>query len=618
VTDWPSQADRARAMRLLFSPGRRLGWVFYDRWLAFHKFPKAPPVPLPVPSYHDGRVLSENIKAARSWARKAVLIGATVGLVASGLGFGLSFPWWALVLIILTPIAMAVVAGRVLRSQATSALKAHKEDQVSVQRSNSRELDAWKEEKDEHEREEWRRVNEFAEWRAQEVRRGPRLDVFGGTPSGWQGLITVFGSSVLGGDHPGPLTLMDLSREGVAEDLTRLARQKGLSPRTWCLPTDLALMDLLAGMSHKQIVDVLVESINHKKKDRDGRMDDAYILSRICDLLGDRVTFGRILAAVQVLMRQHDEGNLLAPEERRRFAEELTDDDRVKFQSHLSRIRSYLFSLHRPGNDLPDDVVPPDTDLLCITTEGNRSSDSEFLDDLLVQWLTNHVNSGAQPPGSTVLVARADDIASEYMEQLSDACRRQRIHLVNLYRGLGENARPAIGNDGSTVAFMRLGNPNDAAAAADFIGRHHRFVVSQVTRTQNTGRSVTQSSKYVPTWLEMFGRSKQLNWSVASSEQRVYEYAVEPVSLQGLPEHALLLVTHAGGDTVVEAVECNPGIVLLPRFTGIPQPGWPAVAEDPAHSAAALTWDATTPDIDIAELPASQEERQATRPDWDW
>jgi hypothetical protein len=55
----------------------------------------------------------------------------------------------------------------------------------------------------------------------------------------------------------------------------------------------------------------------------------------------------------------------------------------------------------------------------------------------------------------------------------------------------------------------------------------------------------------------------------------VYEYAVEPRTLQDLPVYALLLVKGQGNGSVVQPVECNPEIVTLQRVVMGPLPDLP-------------------------------------------
>jgi hypothetical protein len=217
---------------------------------------------------------------------------------------------------------------------------------------------------------------------------------------------------------------------------------------------------------------------------------------------------------------------------------------------------------------------------------------------------------------------------------------------------------------GGAVAFMRLGNHEDATRAADFIGRDHRFVLSQITKnvggneshtsteTEGTGDSETYSTSRTTgtsrswgtsrssgstysggemfglfpdrstnyqrgsnrggststsdttgtstatsrNWSAAYSYAEGTNWSDADTTQRVYEYAVEPVTLQHLPDHALLLVESApGGGRTITPVECDPAIITLERVTTGPLPDPPAPqpaipGPGPALTAAPQQW----------------------------
>ena len=192
---------------------------------------------------------------------------------------------------------------------------------------------------------------------------------------------------------------------------------------------------------------------------------------------------------------------------------------------------------------------------------------------------------------------------------------------------------------GGAVAFMRLGNHEDASRAADFIGRDYKFVLSQITKnvggneshtdtdSEGTGdsdsislsRSIGTSTNWGNTrssgvthsgggpfglfpdrstnrgdsrtrgggtnetdtrgvsrstsrnWSRAYAYATGTNWSDADTTQRVYEYAVEPVTLQHLPDHALLLVeTRPEGGRKLTPVECDPAIVTLDRVATEP------------------------------------------------
>jgi hypothetical protein len=161
---------------------------------------------------------------------------------------------------------------------------------------------------------------------------------------------------------------------------------------------------------------------------------------------------------------------------------------------------------------------------------------------------------------------------------------------------------------------MRLGHHAEAEQAAAYIGRQHKFVLSQVTATlggsdthtltETEGQTVTDTihigghpgwkataQRYRPrnqgreesrrysrsrsvsrNWSTARSWAESTNWSNAAASQRVYEYAVEPAVLQNLPDQALLLVTRGSGGPVLTSVECDPAIVTLPRVSSAPLP----------------------------------------------
>src|SRR5258708_5537763 len=182
---------------------------------------------------------------------------------------------------------------------------------------------------------------------------------------------------------------------------------------------------------------------------------------------------------------------------------------------------------------------------------------------------------------------------------------------------------------GGAAAFMRLGHHGEAEQAAAYIGRQHRFVLSNVTAslggsdthtlTETEGQTVTDAIHVggQAGWKDAIGRrgvrnagheesrghsrsrsvarnwstarswAESTNWSNAAASQRVYEYAVEPAVLQNLPDQALLLVTRGSGGPVLTSVECDPSIVTLPRVSSAPLPD-PADVRLPGRAAGPL------------------------------
>jgi len=100
------------------------------------------------------------------------------------------------------------------------------------------------------------------------------------------------------------------------------------------------------------------------------------------------------------------------------------------------------------------------------------------------------------PPGRpwrhTLCLAGADRLGGEVLDRLCDACESTRTGLVLTYRSIPAQVKQRLGRGNAAVAFMRLGNAEDARVAAEQIGTEHRFVLSQLTDT--VGASVTGTS----------------------------------------------------------------------------------------------------------------------------
>jgi hypothetical protein len=100
-----------------------------------------------------------------------------------------------------------------------------------------------------------------------------------------------------------------------------------------------------------------------------------------------------------------------------------------------------------------------------------------------------------------------------------------------MFRHLREDTLHMLG--GGSAAFMRLGNHAEAEQAASYIGRQHKFVLSQLTATSGGNQSLTRSDTQgygdsdtsSRSWQEFHlgpgsrsrGTSTSRNWSTAQS-----------------------------------------------------------------------------------------------------
>src|SRR6202030_3373611 len=99
----------------------------------------------------------------------------------------------------------------------------------------------------------------------------------------------------------------------------------------------------------------------------------------------------------------------------------------------------------------------------------------------------------------TVFVRGADRLGGDTLDRLSDACESTGTGLVFGYRSVPPHVRQRLGRGNAAVAFMRLGNAEDAKAASEQLGTEHRFVLSQLTETIGVSVTDTTTSAYTST-----------------------------------------------------------------------------------------------------------------------
>lgn len=657
---------------LLFAPGLRVGWVFRDRWRFVNPFPDPEPAVEPVPD----TLLKERDEARRRHSRRASGILTMGGVVLpillllSGYTFAVSGFAAALTLLLLglglIALLTAVVVGPAWWRRSKRAKAVAAADDLSRQRQDESRAD-WHSRKSAFDDEERERVDRLMEWGpAQVPSQTLRLDLFGGNLWSWTAFLTVYGASAL---VERPVVVLDLSREFVSGELAQLAAAAGVPVDTEVLPDQLRTSRLLSDLPAGQVVDALVESMygGEDTAQRADRSTDDRILTALCRALGTPLTLGRIAAGLRALMDEPDPAGQLSPAERNHIADELFSYEyRRQAGDQLRRLESYIHPLEELGAER---VVRDPGYFTCfaLASEG-RNVRGELLTDLTVQWLIHRIaaDDSAVPD---VVIAGADEIATRHLDRLADACERRGVRLTLMFRHLRKSATEVMG--GGAVGFMRLGNTAEANQAADYIGRQHRFVLTQLTRTlggnethttgdtdgesytaginvsnsvgwtkgkntgtsrservhqffdenasesrstgTNTGKTTTETYGDNRSWARNWSRSRSYaegtNWSDAESRSRVYEYAVEPTQLQHLPDHAMLLVHSDGsGSPVLVPVELDPAIVTLPRVSTDPLPEPPpASLPTPPPQVA----EALHPPLDLTTLGQPGEERVA-------
>jgi hypothetical protein len=618
-------APRGRApwQRLLFTPPARLGWTFRSHRDLITAYPEPPPDPKIIRQQAATRLAT----ATRSWQRARtwgirpsliVLIGlAVLAGCAHAINPAAQSGTTLLTAFILAAPGLGWAGLRYAQLQAAKAADPRQQYQAAHGQWASRAAD--------YEQAELDRLAEVPEWGSAELQT-PRTDVYGGTLAGWRSLLTVHGASILARQ---PLLVADLSGQYALAELAALARAARVPSAEYVLPRDLDRSGLLTRLSAQHLADALAEAI-HAGPPGSARTDravDVRVLEQLCATLAAQgVTPARLAAAVQVALGRRAEPGLLTGEEIHLIGGKLFGASyQNQIGANLVRLDAFLSGLASySGADPPAAPPPPAYCTLFAVEPGARTARAELLAALVIQWLTIEVTaSTATAPA--VVIAGADEVTRQHLERLADACERRGVSLTLLFRHLRDDAISMVGQ--GSAAFMRLGNHHEAEQAATFLGRHHRFVLSQYTATYGTNTTRTSSGSYsygtsqsrgssdtrswnddgIPgtstsgsrtrsrdhsanqNWSTSQSDADGTSWSDAATMQRVYEYAVEPAVLQNLPDNALLLADRNTSSTDLQAIECHPSIITLPRASTRPLPsaghGWhnasPPVMSEP-------------------------------------
>jgi hypothetical protein len=472
-----------------------------------------------------------------------------------------------------------------------------------------------------------------------------RIDVAGGTPAGWSALVTMVTAARLASG--GQVTVVDLTDGGATDDLAGLAAEWGLAPSVQVLPSDLPLLELGPRLTPEALADVL--ALTAAAMDPGGTADpvgDAALIGQVLSCLRRRASVARVLAAFRVLgqvgaARDQLGSPALTGEEVTRLlgqfgrgAEQLVIDRAWALESRL-RPLGPLGAQPGAGTDIAAPygrLTDPAAGRLKVVRFDRavavtaRRTLSSFLVVAVTQALRQA--PAGEPWGHTVCLLGADGLPGDVLDRLCAASEAARGGLVIAYRAIPAPVRERLGRGNAAVAFMRLGNAEDARAAAEQIGTEHRFVISQLTdtigasvtgtaghaytrtagvaesvadsgsRTWTTGRGrgragsgtataaggsvsreVSSSAGTTDSWSITQGISAGTSWgwntaramgtssSLAGTLLRSREFIAEQHELQHLPQTAVLVCQPGAAGREVTLADANPAIMTLPGTT---------------------------------------------------
>ncbi|QYC38338.1 hypothetical protein Nocox_03545 [Nonomuraea coxensis DSM 45129] len=483
------------------------------------------------------------------------------------------------------------VRYRVLEQQARDQRRRQERDKelFKAQEEHARRYREWQEQKDRHDRQ----LSWYAVAVPDEI---DRVDVAGGTLPGWSALITLLGATRLySGGH---LTVLDLSEGAIAKDLIELARKGGDDPLVWVLPVDLPKLDLGATLKPEAFADVLAHVVSVSEEHRTTRdlsFDNA-ILERVLEVLGENATISQVTAALRALAQVGDPrddlrfGLLTATQLERigtLFGRGVSD--RVVIERAWA-LESQLRKLETLGTEA---VRLPPARLRVVSMDrqagvfGNR-----VLGTYVATALTHILRQSPasdRPWYHTIIVAGADKLRGDVLDRLMDACETSRTGLVLTYRSLTPTVRERLGRGHAAVAFMRLGNAEDARVASEHVGTEHRLELAQLTETISASLpgldgGYTSTVSQVDDERELREESpadlaeditESTEWGRTADKisekervlQRSREFLVEPHELQQLPTTSVIVTDATASGRRVRLADANPAILTFPKTT---------------------------------------------------
>lgn len=428
-----------------------------------------------------------------------------------------------------------------------------------------------------------------------------RVDVFGGDSYGWSSLLVTVGHGLL--TRGTALVVLDLSDWSVAAELATNAENAGRGVSTVVLPHDLGRVDPLRGLSRDAAVEAMTEAIVTTSDDREDsrglRAMIAASLRRVVSALDDPISVPRIGAAIRdVIGRYGSDEGLLSMDERDKVQRER--DDLLSYERARERLDMMCADLESLASmglsevSSPTPMSMPDAgELLILSTSARSRRTKELLDGLMLGSLIQHLYElqGRGRSDTFLFVAGADHLSRHNLEQLESRALEAGIRPIYMFKHLiGAAAEMAGGH--ATSIYMTL-PAREAQQAADNIGRGHKFILSQLTKSigASSGQSNTttwgttdgssstisdgggstsssSSTSFSNSWSEAVTHQYSDTWQDAASEQRVYEFVVEPFAFQQLGRTQFIMVTQ---NHRAIACDCFPGITFAPRVSQLPR-----------------------------------------------
>ncbi len=610
----------------LFQPTERWGWEYVTPApVAVSPEAATPPMAAQIYAPHDYQLREKRSKRAWigliGWLVLVFVVVAMVGSMAKAAAPKVpALAEWSTMIILILGVGLALVYFVRTRRRFTVMKRSYTTQYSDASERYNQAFSAWQQRVDEHNRREQERFGSALLWYPVQLSSRPsRIDVFGGTEDGWASLLVTVGANQLATGSS--LFLLDFTDMAVGDNLAFAASGKGHQVEVRELPRDLGQLGLLADLDATELAEVLAETMynmNRTALGNDLRGLHTDLLTAVAERLSGPVTFTKLVAGLQVFRRVYDavSDETLSPEELRKlnsYVDTVGKTDQV--HNELQSLEGELRGLARVEDTTAETpgfrAIWPVRGFTAIATRAKTGRHRRFLEHVVFHRVLQELHTRETTGNETLVIAGADQIGLESLEAMARQARRAGVRLVFLVQHLRDDMQKLLGGAGSVTVLMQLGNGDEASTAAEFIGRGHKFVLSQLTvqvgKTLTHGSSSTEggSSSTARTRGYSFGstssfstgsngnsssssgsssstnfsttHTREQNWSdtVNQSEadsqnlgrtaSRVYEFAVEPTALQGLAPTAFVMVETGPTGRRVVVGDCNPGTVLLSR-----------------------------------------------------
>lgn len=406
----------------------------------------------------------------------------------------------------------------------------------------------------------------------------PILPLIGGEPpTDWRESVGVMIEQAMSAGHR-TVRVIDLSRHALWRDLYQDLQGSGLSDvllMAGSLDPGQTSSGLLAGLTVGGASE-LIADVLRADSSRSGRNDAARqmsILTTVASFLSREPSFTLLADAAKYALTLDDSGVTLLPAEmqaldnyharhvqnRTSLARDLDDlEQLLAVLASFDRVRQPL----KHGRSVSGSAIS----LRGIAPLAGGVS-HELAADLLSARLAREMAHLDKRRDVLTIVLGADEVAEPILKSIMAVSLQNRSRLVLFFERFVDQALDVVGSAGASVGgFFRLANNREAEAAADFMGRQHKFELTGLSASDSTSfewgwstsvgtdastsRSMQTGRMFSANVTSSFSRSRNEGQSGGGGTShtsgrdysRVYEYILEPASFQALPAASLMMV----------------------------------------------------------------------------